>query len=293
MAPAHRLATARIDLHAHSTVSDGTQTPSEVVRAARAADVDVLALTDHDAASGWEEADRAGREHGVVVVPGVEISCSWQGVSVHLLGYLIDPGHAELARELDLTRESRATRLEVMVQRLAEAGYPVSMEEVISRAGDEASLGRPHIADVLVANGRYGSRDDAFADVLASGSRFHVSHYAPSPVHATELVREAGGVPVMAHPFAAARGRVVPDDVVAEMARAGLAGLEVDHRDHGPREREHALELAERLGLLRTGSSDYHGSGKPNRLGEHTTRPAVLEQIVAAGTGQPLLGDSP
>lgn len=293
MASAHRLTTPRIDLHAHSTVSDGTETPSEVVRAARAAGVDVLALTDHDAASGWEEADQAGREHGVVVVPGVEISCSWRGISVHLLGYLLDPRHPELAAELDRTRESRATRLEVMVRRLAADGYPVSYAEVLARAGDEASLGRPHIADVLVANGRYGSRDEAFADVLASGSRFHVSHYAPHPVRATELVRAAGGVPVMAHPFAAARGRVVPDDVVVEMARSGLAGLEVDHRDHGEGQRQHALGLTERLGLLRTGSSDYHGAGKPNRLGEHTTSPEVLEQIFAAGTGQPLLGDSP
>ncbi|MFK5584535.1 PHP domain-containing protein [Serinicoccus sp. LYQ131] len=283
---------ARIDLHTHSDRSDGTESPAVLVREAAAAGLDVVALTDHDGVSGWAEADRAGRRHKVVVVPGVEISCSWHGVSVHLLGYLVDPGHPGLTEELGRTRESRRTRLRRMVELLAAEGFPVSYPEVLALAGDEASLGRPHIADVLVGNGRYASRDEAFADVLASGSPFHVGHYAPGPVHATELVRAAGGVAVMAHPFAAARGTLVPDAVIGEMARAGLLGLEVEHRDHDPEQRAHGRELARRLGLLTTGSSDYHGAGKPNRLGENLTDPEVLDAILGAGSGHPLLGDS-
>lgn len=288
------VSSARIDLHTHSVVSDGTEPPEEVVGGAAAAGLDVVALTDHDTVAGWSEADRAGRQHGLVVVPGVEISCSWRGISVHLLGYLVDPGYAVLADELRRTRESRETRLQVMVERLAADGYPVSYEEVLARAGDEASLGRPHIADVLVAHGRYPDRDAAFADVLASSSRYHVSHYAPDPVTATELVVRSGGVAVMAHPFAAARGRVVPEGVVEGMAAAGLAGLEVEHRDHGPEQRAQARQLADRLGLLPTGSSDYHGTGKPNRLGENLTRPEVYAALLErAASAQPLLGASP
>lgn len=284
---------ARIDLHTHSDRSDGTEPPAVLVREAAAAGLDVVALTDHDGVSGWGEADRAGREHGVVVVPGVEISCSWRGISVHLLGYLVDPEHPELVQEFERTRRSRVTRLRRMVDLLAAEGFPVSFDDVLHRAGDEASLGRPHIADVLVANGRYASRDEAFAGVLATGSPFHVSHYAPGPVQATELVRAAGGVAVMAHPFASARGRVVPETLIEQMAGAGMLGLEVDHRDHSPAQRERARAVADRLGLLATGSSDYHGAGKPNRLGENLTDPAVLEAILGAGIGHPLLGESP
>ncbi|WP_122263241.1 PHP domain-containing protein [Ornithinimicrobium cerasi] len=279
-----------IDLHTHSLCSDGREPPATVVREAARAGVDVMALTDHDVVTGWAEADAAGRELGVCVVPGVEVSCSWRGVSVHLLAYLPDPQDQALRGELEASRASRETRLLRMVDLLAADGYPVSAEEVLELAGPGATLGRPHIADVLVRNGVFPVRDRAFESVLAADGPYYVSHYAPSPVRATELVLAAGGVPVMAHPFASARGRVVPDGVVEEMADAGLAGLEVDHRDHGPHEREHAARLASRLGLLRTGSSDYHGSGKPNRLAENTTRPQVLEQIIAAGTGHRLLG---
>ncbi|ANS80411.1 putative metal-dependent phosphoesterases (PHP family) [Serinicoccus hydrothermalis] len=228
----------------------------------------------------------------MVVVPGVEISCSWRGRSVHLLGYLPDPAHEELAAELERTRESRTGRLRRMVERLASAGYPVTWSEVLARSGDVRSLGRPHIADVLVRNGRYPDRDAAFADVLHSRSDFHVSHYAPAPERAIALVRDAGGAPVLAHPFAAARGHTLPDSLVEELADAGLAGLEVEHRDHAPRDRERASRLARRHGLVATGSSDYHGSGKPNRLGEHTTSAAALGALLEQTGGQ-LLGASP
>lgn len=281
---------AVIDLHTHSSHSDGTEPAGDVVRAAAAAGVGVLALTDHDVTSGWAEADQAGRDSGILVVPGIEVSCSWRGISVHLLAYLPDPQDAALEATLAASRHSRDTRLQVMVERLAADGYPVSYEEVLATAAPGASLGRPHVADVLVRHGVFARRDDAFADVLAADSRYYVTHAAPDPVRATELVVAAGGAAVLAHPFAGRRGRTVTDDVVARMAEAGLAGLEADHRDHGPQERARAHEVAARLGLLVTGSSDYHGAGKPNRLGEHTTSPAVLEALLERASGSPLLG---
>ncbi len=283
-------ADAVIDLHTHSLHSDGTEPPATVVRNAAAAGVDVLALTDHDVVTGWAEADVAGRETGVLVVPGIEVSCSWRGISVHLLAYLPDPADAGLERELAASRHSRDTRLQVMVERLAADGYPVSYEEVLSTAAADASLGRPHIADVLVRNGVFAHRDQAFEDLLSTRSPYYVSHAAPDPVRATELVVAAGGAAVLAHPFATKRGRTVTDDVVADMAAAGLTGLEVDHRDHGPAERAHAARLAAGLGLVTTGSSDYHGAGKENRLAENTTSPAVLETILARASGAALLG---
>jgi predicted metal-dependent phosphoesterase TrpH len=268
-----------IDLHTHSTASDGTEPPAVVVAAAARAGVDVVALTDHDTYAGWPAAVVAAHEVGVDLVRGVEISCSRRGISVHLLGYLVDPEAAALRAELDLARDSRETRIERMVERMAQDGIPVSLEEVRALAGDEATLGRPHIADVLVANGYVTTRDEAFRDILRGGGRYYVSHYAPDPVRAVELVRQAGGVPVMAHPFAGARGWTVGDDVIEEMAEAGLAGLEAHHRDHRPAERAHAEQVAARLGLFITGSSDYHGTGKENRLGENTTTAAVLAQV--------------
>lgn len=281
---------AVIDLHTHSSRSDGTEPPAVLVEQAARAGLDVVALTDHDVVSGWEEADRAGREHGVTVVPGIEISCNHHRISVHLLAYLPDPTHEVLIEELARSRESRDTRLQTMVDLLAADGYPVSYEEVLAAAEADASLGRPHIADVLVRNGVYGDRDEAFTGVLASGSPYYVAYHVLDPVAMTELVVRAGGVPVLAHPFATARGRVISDELVEQMADAGLAGLEVDHRDHGRQEKEHAAALASRLGLLRTGSSDYHGTGKLNRLGENTTDPAVLEEILQRATGSTLLG---
>lgn len=281
---------AVIDLHTHSWCSDGTEPPAELVRQAGRAGVGTVALTDHDVTTGWDEAGAAGREHGVVVVPGIEISCSWRGISVHLLAYLPDPDDPALGAELARSRDSRDTRIQMMAERLAADGYPVTYEEVRAASPGEASLGRPHLADVLVANGRYPTREAAFADVLASASPYYVSHYAPSPTDAVELVVAAGGAAVMAHPFASRRGRVVPDEVIEEMVEAGMVGLEVDHRDHGRTDREHAADLATRLGLVRTGSSDYHGAGKPNLLGENTTAPDQLERLLSATSGQRLLG---
>lgn len=270
----------RIDLHTHSTVSDGTESPAEVMRAAALAQLDVVALTDHDSVVGWEEARTAASDVGVEFVPGIEISCRHHGVSIHLLGYWPDPDSPTLVRELAQTRDARVDRAREIVKRVG-ADFPVSWDQVEVLAGGSETVGRPHIADALVANGAFASRDEAFAHVLAGNSRYYVPHYAPEVLDAVEMVRAAGGVPLFAHPGADARGRVVPDEVIEAMAEAGLAGLEVDHRDHSPQQRERLATLALRLGLIRTGSSDYHGAGKLNRLGENLTSPDAFAALEA------------
>lgn len=279
-----------IDLHTHSNRSDGTETPAEVVRAGAAAGLGVLALTDHDTVEGWAEADLAGREVGVSVIPGAELSCQSRGISVHVLAYLVDPTAEPLREEMRRSLESRVGRLRRMADLLVADGYLDSYDQVLAQLEPGATPGRPHLADALVAAGRFPDRDAAFADVLHGRSRYYVGHYAPDVVRAVEVIRDAGGVSVLAHPLASARGRVVGDDVIRELARAGLGGIEVDHRDHGPAQRAHVADLARQLDLLPTGASDYHGAGKVNRLGENTTAPEVLEQLLERGTGSAPLG---
>lgn len=278
-----RVERVRIDLHTHSTESDGTEAPLQVMASAAEAGLDVVALTDHDTTSGWEPAASAVREQGVALVRGIEISCSVGGISVHLLGYLIDPTSAPLTRELDQARESREHRARRMVDLLT-PDTGLTWEQVRAQAAPGATLGRPHIADAMVVAGVVADRNEAFATYLRSSGRYHVSHYAPHPARAVELVRAAGGVPVMAHPLAHQRGRVVDESVIREMADAGLGGIEVFHRDHDDASRRRAGELASELGLFVTGSSDYHGTGKDNRLGENTTTPQVLETIAGQAT---------
>jgi predicted metal-dependent phosphoesterase TrpH len=278
----------RIDLHAHSNASDGKQSPAEVMRAAAEAGLDVVALTDHDTTAGWGEAAAAADKHGIALVRGIEVSCQHDGISIHLLGYLQDPSAPGLIEELRRSRVSRDTRAQGIVARLSQ-DLPLSWDDVLEQIEPGATVGRPHIADALIAKGIVTSREAAFADYLYDGSPYYASHYAPDPVLAVCLVGQAGGVAVMAHPFAAARGRVVDDSVIEAMAAAGMAGLEVHHRDHTARQVQHGLDLAASLGLFVTGSSDYHGAGKANRLGENTTDPVVLQQIEALATGVDVL----
>jgi hypothetical protein len=275
----------RIDLHAHSNVSDGTQAPADVMASAAEAGIDVVALTDHDSTDGWAEAALAARDYGVALVPGMEISCrTSEGISVHLLSYLHDPEHPGLLEEITKAKDARYTRAERMVSLLAE-DYPLTWDDVIHHVAPGATLGRPHIADALVAAGVVEDRAEAFSSILTSRSRYYVQHYAPDPALAVELVRAAGGVPVFAHPVASARGRIVGDRTYHEMIDAGLAGLEIYHRDNPEEGREFLRKLAQRHGLLVTGSSDYHGAGKPNLLGENVTSPEVFARIEELGTG--------
>jgi len=278
----------RIDLHTHSSASDGTQPPADVVASAARAGLDVLALTDHDTTMGWGEAAAAATRLGITLVRGIEISCQHEGISIHLLGYLQDPEAPGLLGELDRSRQSRVNRLRRIVD-LMSRDVPLTWEEVLEQIEPGATVGRPHVADALVAKGIVASRDDAFAEYLYGGSKYHVSHYAPDPVRAVTLLGEAGGVAVMAHPFASKRGRVVDDSLIEAMADAGMAGLEVHHRDHSADQVRHGLDLAASLGLFVTGSSDYHGAGKPNLLGENTTDPVVLQCIEDLATGVTVL----
>ena len=274
----------QIDLHAHTRVSDGTDTPRQLLQAARRAGLDVVALTDHDTVAGWEEAT-AVLPPGLTLVRGAEISCSYAGIGLHLLGYLFDPAHGELADVMAMTREDRVPRARAIVGRMAAAGVPITWELVLAQVSPGATVGRPHLADALVTAGVVSDRDEAFARYLHRSSPFYVPHYAADPVEAVRLVRAAGGVPVMAHPGAHRRGRVVPDEAIAAMAAAGLAALEVDHPDHDGPTRARLRGLAAELGVLVTGASDYHGTGKVNVLGQERTDPDVYEALVAQARG--------
>ncbi len=273
----------RVDLHAHSSASDGTEPPADVVASAVRAGLDVVALTDHDTTAGWDEAAAAARELGIALVRGTEVSARWRGISLHLLSYLQDPTSPALLVELDKTRDARVGRARAMVERIG-ADYALTWDDVLAHAQDAVTVGRPHIADALVARGIVPDRDAAFAHLLRADGPYHVPHYAPDGPAAVRAIRAAGGVPVFAHPGADARGRVVPDETFDLLAEAGLAGLEVHHRDHSPAQRERLTAIAARLELFVTGGSDYHGAGKLNRLGENLTEPDVLAQIEERGT---------
>lgn len=273
----------RIDPHTHSACSDGTDTPAELMAAAARAGLDVVGLTDHDTTTGWSQAAAAVPATGVTLLRGTEISCAADGVTLHLLAYLFDPEDAALRDAFARARRSRDDRARRMVDRLA-TDYPITWQDVVEQAPQAVTIGRPHIADALVSSGCFPDRSAAFAGPLATDSPYYVRHWALDPVRACELVRSAGGVPIAAHPRAARRQRrLVPDSVFAAMAEAGLAALEVDHRDHDPADRQAARTLAHDLGLGMSGSSDYHGSGKPNRLGENLMPLELLDRIVDEG----------
>ncbi|MEU5464332.1 PHP domain-containing protein [Streptomyces althioticus] len=274
----------RIDLHTHSTASDGTDTPAELVRKAAAAGLDVVALTDHDTTRGHAEA-LAALPRGLTLVTGAELSCRLDGVSMHLLAYLFDPEEPALLAERELVRDDRVPRAKGMIAKLNELGVPVTWERVARIAGN-GSVGRPHVASALVELGVVDSVSDAFTpEWLADGGRAYVPKHETDPFEAVRLVKNAGGVAVFAHPAAVKRGRTVPDSAIAELARAGLDGIEVDHMDHDPGTRTRLRGLAGELGLLVTGSSDYHGSRKTCVLGEFSTDPEVYGEITRRATG--------
>ncbi|MFH9178218.1 PHP domain-containing protein [Streptomyces albogriseolus] len=274
----------RIDLHTHSTASDGTDTPAELVRKAAAAGLDVVALTDHDTTRGHAEAV-AALPQGLTLVTGAELSCRLDGVSMHLLAYLFDPEEPALLAERELVRDDRVPRAKGMIAKLNALGVPVTWEQVARIAGD-GSVGRPHVASALVELGVVGSVSDAFTpEWLADGGRAYVPKHETDPFEAVRLVKNAGGVTVFAHPAAVKRGRTVPESAIAELAAAGLDGIEVDHMDHDPDTRTRLRGLAGELGLLVTGSSDYHGSRKACVLGEFSTDPEVYGEITRRATG--------
>jgi predicted metal-dependent phosphoesterase TrpH len=271
------------DLHAHSSVSDGTQRPAELVASAAEAGLGVVALTDHDSTAGWAEASDAALSRGVALIPGMELSTRRGWHSVHLLGYLFDPTDRGILEETERIRLDRMTRAESMVQRIGH-DYELGWDDVLAQTRPGATIGRPHIADALVARGHVRDRGEAFATILHWRAGYYQPHYAPEPLEGVRLVRAAGGLPVLAHP-AVSRDRMVPDDYFEQLVDAGLFGLEVHHRDNSEAGKVRLLELADRYGLAVTGSSDYHGTGKLNRLGENTTEPEVVDRLIAEATG--------
>ena len=268
-----------IDLHTHTTCSDGTDSPRELVNKAIVKGLEVLGITDHDTTTGWEEASQTLRG-SLKLALGAEISClTNDGVSVHMLGLLFDPLHAEMQQVLEETRDGRLPRMRKMIEKMCAEGMDISIDDVEKAMPDGATMGRPHLADALVAKKIVKSRDEAFIELLHNDSRFYVSHAAPTPADAIALIRRAGGVAVIAHPFASHRGQILKAEDFAELVAAGLNGIEVDHRDQNPDERAMLRVIARELDLVITGSSDYHGTGKLNSLAENHTSKEQWEKL--------------
>ncbi|EHI46180.1 phosphotransferase [Rhodococcus opacus PD630] len=276
-----------IDLHTHSTASDGTDSPADLVRAAGSAGLDIVAITDHDTTAGWAEAV-AALPAGLALVRGMEMSCEGRGedgrpVAVHLLAYLFDPAHAAFARERERLRNERIVRIRAMAELMMEDGLPIDADEVLAEAGPAA--GRPHLARALMRAGVVGSVGEAFVDLLAPRGRYFVDKSDTPLDDAVQLVAEAGGVSVLAHGRARTRGRLLSLDHVRDLAGAGLHGLEVHHPDHSADDARVLQEVADELGLVVTGSSDYHGTNKAIRLGEFTTDTDEFDTLVSKASG--------
>lgn len=268
-----------IDLHTHTTASDGTDTPFELVNKALSAGITTLAITDHDTTSGWSQAIQALRTP-LSLVLGAEISTlTKDGISVHILGLLFDGENSEIQTMLSESRDTRLPRMRKMIELLAADGITITMDDVMAAAPEGATVGRPHLADALVKNGVVGTRDEAFLDLLHNDSKYYVTHAAPTPESAIACINRAGGVAVIAHPFASRRGETISATSFSSLVEVGLAGIEVNHRDHSADERKQLAHIADELGLVKTGSSDYHGNGKLNSLGENLTDPAQWERL--------------
>jgi predicted metal-dependent phosphoesterase TrpH len=268
-----------IDLHTHTTCSDGTDSPFALVKKALAAGITTLAITDHDTTAGWNEAITAIQPQ-IELVLGAEVSClTSDGISVHMLGLLFNGEDAQMQQMLADSRDTRLPRMRRMVELLSADGINISLDDVYRATPEGATVGRPHLADALVANGVVASRDEAFLDLLNNDSKYYVTHAAPTPEDAIRAIRKAGGVAVIAHPFASRRGQTITAATFADLVGAGLNGIEVHHRDQNAQEQETLTAIAQELNLVITGSSDYHGTGKLNGLAENTTNQAQWEQL--------------
>lgn len=278
----------RIDAHTHTLFSDGTDTPRELLMKAKIAGLDMVGLTDHDTVDGWAEAVAAVNDSGVALIRGTEVSCrahvegSQRGYTVHMLSYLHHPDDQGMAALFRETKRNRVERIRLMVQRIAE-DYPISLDDVYAQAREGVAIGRPHIADALVGAGCFPNRNACFETVLNNRSPYYVPYQAPDAVDVVRTIRQAGGVPVYAHPRAAHRQRLVPSRIIRQMVDAGLFGLEAYHRDHSDEWVAAVETMAKHFGLEVTGSSDYHGLGKPNLLGENLTDWAVVKRIEEQG----------
>ncbi len=279
----------KIDLHSHTNVSDGINSPAELVQLAKTEEISVLAISDHDTLEGWQilNASTTSSSTGkLTIVPAAEISCrTTTGMSVHILGYLFDPLDVQLTQTMSLTRDDRIPRIKKIIGLLNEAGIDISFADVAQHSESAQTVGRPHLADALVARGVVSSRDQAFTEYLHNDSPFYVGHFAPTPEEAITAIKSAGGVSILAHGLAGSRGAIYTIDEIGELLAHGLDGLEVDHRDHDDAARNELRELARAFDVYATGSSDYHGVLGVQRLGMELTAPNVWEGILAQGTG--------
>lgn len=270
------------DLHLHSDWSDGTEPPADVMLAAHREGLRCVALTDHDTTEGWAEAAEAATSLGMTFLPGMELSARHEWRSVHVLGYLFDPDDERIRALTSRIRDSRLTRARTMTDRISR-DYDVEWADIVAQTIDGATVGRPHIADALVAKGLVRDRGEAFAGILHPRSDYYVDLYAPDPVAAVAAIAGAGGVPIIAHP--AGRAGLLPVDLTERMLEAGLAGFELGHRENVEPALGRLRRLVEREDLIVTGSSDYHGVGKPNVPGENTTSVAMIARIIERGRG--------
>jgi predicted metal-dependent phosphoesterase TrpH len=280
----HSTVTGPSDLHLHSNHSDGTETPADVVRAAHAHGLRTVALTDHDRTTGWDEAGDAAVALGMTFLPGIEFSSRHDWRSVHVLGYLFDPTDPALVAETERIREDRIGRAERIVRSIGR-DYDLSWDDVLHQTTPDATVGRPHIADALVARGIVRDRTEAFDGILHPRAGYYEPHYAPDPLTVVRLITRAGGVAVIAHPATSGRDRMMPVSFFDRLVAEGLGGLEIDHRENTEDGRRMLREIAARHDLIVTGSSDYHGAGKPNLPGENTTSDEMVARIIARGTG--------
>jgi predicted metal-dependent phosphoesterase TrpH len=275
-----------IDLHTHTTASDGTDSPFALVKKALATGVTTLGITDHDSTAGWAEAVTAIQPQ-IQLVLGAEVSClTTDGISVHMLGLLFDGEDEQIQQMLSDSRDTRLPRMRKMVALLQADGFGISLEDVYKAAPDQATIGRPHLADALVAKKIVATRDEAFADLLHNESKYYVTHAAPTPADAIATIKSAGGVAVIAHPFASRRGQILTADSFQDLVAAGLDGIEVHHRDQNAAEQHVLTEIARELHLVTTGASDYHGTGKLNAMAENTTHPAQWEALEARASAR-------
>ncbi len=269
------------DLHTHTVHSDGTTTPEDNVLLAKDVGLAGLALTDHDTVSGWTRMRAACARHGLAFIPGIELSTERDGRSVHLLGYWVDPEDAALADECDRLRNERSRRAADICARLDALGVGVDVARVRELAGS-APIGRPHIASAMIEAGHVPDIQTAFDDFLADGGPAYVPKYAVDPVGGLRLLIDAGGVVVLAHPGVSEDGGgPVNPGLLAELAEAGLAGVEVDHPTHEPEVAERWRTRAQEHGLLVTGGSDFHGARKDLKIGERVTTADTIERLQA------------
>jgi predicted metal-dependent phosphoesterase TrpH len=253
---------SRLDLHLHTTFSDGSRSPTDVLTLASKAQVTALAITDHDTVNGLPEAIQAGRALGIEVIPGIELSSRWGNTELHILGYFLDWNDVELRRQLTRFQDARHVRNPRIIEKLNALGIHLTYADVKTLAGD-ASVGRPHIARVLIEKGYVTSAKEAFDRYLADGAAAHVPRELPDPADAIAVIRAAGGVPVLAHPSWLDRSEGIYK-ICEQLKAVGLGGIEVHYSTHRPEQTAAYLDVARRLDLLVTGGSDFHGVTKPD-----------------------------